>query len=323
VRSRHGPPSRVLVLLAVVALSLLLSLAGAQPTTSKRCHRRMANFVAPYAARVLSWKNKWGMDLFRGGRGGWLIEPRAAVPMRPRPRRSACIVASAGEYPRGCLPWDGAAVPPQIYAVGMNYASHASELGKPVPSKPIIFAKGLNTMIGTGEDIVLPSEEVKVDYEGELACILGPKPCKDVSVEHALSYVQGYCIANDVSGRSWQFDHFNGGQWIRSKSFDTFLPLGPKMFDSQDIRDPQDLRITTKVNGQVVQDCSTSDMIFTVAEIISFLSIGSTLLPGTIILTGTPAGVGHSKSPARYLEDGDEVEVSIEGMGRIVNRVRR
>mmetsp|Transcript_2008 Transcript_2008/g.4585 ORF Transcript_2008/g.4585 Transcript_2008/m.4585 type:complete len:206 (+) Transcript_2008:188-805(+) len=165
-------------------------------------------FSSSLAPRPRSTKNLPGASTAATTQAPWLAS-RASL---RSPRRQLSMSTTSGGFPRGCLPWDTSIVPPQIYAVGMNFASHASELGKPAPSKPIIFAKGLNTIIGTGQDIVLPAEELQVDYEGELACIIGSRPCKDVSVKDALSYVQGYCIANDVSGRSWQFQHFNGGQ---------------------------------------------------------------------------------------------------------------
>jgi len=177
-------------------------------------------------------------------------------------------------------------------------------------------------MVPPGGEIVLPSVEECVDYEGELVVVIGDRAVKDVSANDALGYVKGYCVANDVSGRSWQFDRPNGGQWVRSKNFDTFFPISP-MIPASDITDPQSLTIRTTINGELVQDGATADMIFTVADIIEFLSISSTLLPGTLISTGTPVGVGYTSNPKRYLRDGDVVRIQIEGVGEVENKVRQ
>jgi len=163
--------------------------------------------------------------------------------------------------PTGTFPWDPTRVVPLVLGIGMNYRSHAVELGKDVPIKPVVFSKGPNTICGPGDPILLPKSESKVDYEGELAVVIGPKPCKNASPEDALSYVEGYTVANDVSGRQWQFDEFNGGQWVVSKSFDNFCPVGPSLVPAAQVPDPQALRIVTKLNGEVVQDSPTSDMV--------------------------------------------------------------
>jgi len=158
-----------------------------------------------------------------------------------------------------------------------------------------------------------------VDYEGELAVIIG-RACRNVATDAALDHVLGYTCANDVSARRWQM-HAGAGQWIRGKSFDTFCPLGPALVTADEIPDPQALGLRTTVNGQVMQDHTTGDMIFPVAELISFLSRDTTLLPGTVILSGTPQGVGFARKPPVWLQPGDEVTVEIEGVGRLTNPV--
>ena len=166
----------------------------------------------------------------------------------------------------------------------------------------------------------LPLSLTQVDFEGELGVLIGTH-CKDVTAREALSYVAGYCVANDVSGRKSQFDLFNGGQWLRSKSFDSFLPLSNELIPASRVPNPQALGITTHVNDMLMQDSSTNDMVFPVADLIAFLSHDATLAPGTLILTGTPAGVGHSRNPPQYLKTGDVVRVTIEGVGTVSNPV--
>jgi 2-keto-4-pentenoate hydratase/2-oxohepta-3-ene-1,7-dioic acid hydratase in catechol pathway len=212
--------------------------------------------------------------------------------------------------------------PTAVYAIGLNYAKHAGEAGLERPRYPIVFLKAPSSCIGHEQFIVVPKvcqEPPEVDFEGELAVVIG-KPARDVSEADALKHVLGYTIANDVSARRWQGKR-GGGQWCRGKSFDTFCPLGPFLVPSSQVPDPQALKIQTRVNGEVMQDASTADMLFPVAELISFLSQGTTLLPGTVILTGTPEGVGYAQLPPRYLGRGDVVEVSIDGLGVLRNRV--
>jgi len=210
-----------------------------------------------------------------------------------------------------------------VYGVGLNYKAHAAETGMQSPPRhPVAFAKAVTSVIGHEQLIVIPqccSEPAEVDFEGELAVVIG-RPARDVSPADALSYVMGYTIANDVTARRWQGKK-GGGQWLRGKSFDTFCPLGPFLVPAGKVPDPQALTLETRLNGEVVQRASTADMIFPVAEIISHLSQGTTLVPGTVILTGTPEGVGHARDPPRFLAAGDVVEVEIEGLGVLRNRV--
>mmetsp|Transcript_140210 Transcript_140210/g.349476 ORF Transcript_140210/g.349476 Transcript_140210/m.349476 type:complete len:227 (-) Transcript_140210:195-875(-) len=210
--------------------------------------------------------------------------------------------------------------PTAIYCIGLNYKQHAKESNMKEPTLPVVFTKPPSSVIGPGEAIVIPAVcSDEVDYEAELAVIIG-KPCKNVSEAEALDYVQGYTVANDVSARNWQLK-LGGGQWCRGKSFDTFCPLGPRLVPASDIPDPNDLEISCSVNGQVLQKSNTKDMIFSVRQIIAFLSQGTTLQPGTVILTGTPEGVGAARKPPVWLKPGDKVTVSIEKIGDLTNPV--
>ncbi|MBS1841669.1 MAG: fumarylacetoacetate hydrolase family protein [Acidobacteria bacterium] len=211
--------------------------------------------------------------------------------------------------------------PLQIWCIGQNYKKHAEELGMALPEFPVLFAKGVNTVIASGDFIRLPerAKSGEVDYECELVIVIGKK-CKDVSRENALDYVAGYMCGNDVSARDWQIKK-GGSQWCRGKSFDTFAPTGPCLVTGDEVGDPNSLRIQTVLNGAPVQDANTNDMIFDVRTIVSFLSESTTLLPGTLIFTGTPQGVGMGRKPQLWLKDGDEVSVTIEKIGTITNRV--
>ncbi len=212
-------------------------------------------------------------------------------------------------------------VPTNIFCIGLNYREHAGESGVPIPEHPIVFMKPTSTVIGANEPIAIPSvcSDAEVDYEAELAVVIGRK-AKDVPEAKALEYVLGYTAANDVSARTWQLK-MGGGQWIRGKGFDTFCPLGPAIVTADEIPDPQVLSLCTVLNGQVMQDHTTADMIFSVARLISFLSQNTTLLPGTVILSGTPQGVGFARKPEVWLKGGDEVVVEIEKIGRLVSPV--
>ncbi|MDY6863767.1 MAG: fumarylacetoacetate hydrolase family protein [Thermodesulfobacteriota bacterium] len=212
--------------------------------------------------------------------------------------------------------------PPAILCIGLNYYNHSRELGAESPKYPVLFMKNPAAVNHPGDPIILPSscmDPLQVDYEVELAVIIG-KSAKDVPAEEALNYVLGYTIGNDVSARQWQ-KHSGGGQWVRSKSFDTFCPLGPEMVTTDEIPDPQTLQLKCFLNGQIMQDANTSDMIFPVATLIEYLSNSTTLLPGTVILTGTPGGVGFTRTPAVYLKPGDVVELTVEVIGTLINTV--
>jgi len=211
--------------------------------------------------------------------------------------------------------------PAAIICIGLNYRKHAEETGAKIPEFPVVFYKGLNTLQNPAEPIFLPTHlrSNEVDYECELAVVIG-KTCKNVGRKEALEYVLGYTCANDVSARDWQ-KRFGGGQWCRGKSFDTFCPLGPCLVTREEITDPNALRLRTLLNGQPMQDSNTSDMIFDVPCLIEFLSGSTTLVPGTVILTGTPSGVGMAQKPPRWLSAGDNVTVEIEKIGALTNPV--
>ena len=212
--------------------------------------------------------------------------------------------------------------PPAVWCVGLNYADHAAEVKMVPPENPILFSKAVTSLVGHKSAIVIPrvaSDPPEVDYEAELGVIIG-REAKDVSEAEALDYVMGYCIANDVTARRWQGKK-GGGQWQRGKSFDTFLPCGPYIVPKASIPDPQNLAIRTLVNGELVQDGNTSSMITPISKLISYISQGTTLLPGTLILTGTPAGVGYTKG--KYLAPGDTVTITIEGLGMLQNPITR
>ncbi len=210
--------------------------------------------------------------------------------------------------------------PPNILALGFSYGKHAGETESRAPESPVLFIKGTNSLLAPGETILLPKAGPdEVDYEAELAVVIG-KRAKNVSPEKAMEFVLGYTCGNDVSARDWQMVK-QKKQWARGKSFDTFCPLGPWLVTKDEIPDPNNLRIRSILNGKVMQDSSTSDMLFTVAQIVSDLSCSMTLLPGTVIMTGTPDGVGFVRKPPVFLRHGDVITIDIEGLGELTNPV--
>lgn len=218
--------------------------------------------------------------------------------------------------------WLAPVEPKVLMCIGRNYAAHAAEGGSPPPDYPILFMKNLAAATGHLQPVVLPSIcEDEVDYEGELAVIIG-KPAKNVSKADALNHVLAYSAANDISARIWQAEK-GGSQWCRGKGFDTFAPIGPFAVTADDIPDPQTLDIKTMLNGEEVQHSNTKHMIFDVATLIAFLSEGTTLLPGTVILTGTPEGVGWARNPKVTLKAGDTCTVTIEKIGTLENPITR
>ncbi|MDR1190837.1 MAG: fumarylacetoacetate hydrolase family protein [Verrucomicrobiales bacterium] len=212
-------------------------------------------------------------------------------------------------------------VPRAVLCIGLNYRKHAVETGCELPQYPILFFKNPGAVQNPGDPIVLPTalKSTKVDYEVELVVVIG-RTCREVGVEEALDYVLGYTVGNDVSARDWQ-KFGGGGQWCLAKSFDTFAPLGPCLVTREEIPDPGALALSTTLNGEVVQRSSTGDMIFSCAEIIAFLSQAMTLLPGTVIFTGTPEGVGMGRTPFVWLRAGDTVSVAVERIGVLSNPV--
>lgn len=244
--------------------------------------------------------------------------------------RGGDIVEATGEPFTGLQPTNTVAdvkallapiAPRAIVGIGLNYRKHAEEGGAAIPTYPVVFMKLPGSIQHPGGPIVLPRHlrSDAVDYECELAVVIGRR-CKNVSVDDALDYVLGYTCANDVSARDWQIDR-GGSQWSRGKMFDTFAPMGPCIVTTDDIPDPHVLGIRTILNGEVVQDWTTGDMIFSVPEIISFLSGSTTLEPGTVILTGTPHGVGMAKDPPVWLAEGDRVTVEIDSIGQLENTI--
>jgi len=209
--------------------------------------------------------------------------------------------------------------PQKIVCVGLNYRDHAEEQGTALPDRPLLFAKWPNTLTGDGEPIRIPQISQQVDYEAELGVVIGER-VRGVSKENALEAVRGYVCANDVSARDLQF---SDGQWTRGKSPDTFCPVGPRLVPREEIDDPQALAIRCVLNGETMQDSSTSQMIFSVAEIIAYVTRVITLEPGDLIATGTPAGVGVFRDPKVVLKEGDEVSVEIEGLGTLTNPVEK
>lgn len=201
---------------------------------------------------------------------------------------------------------------PNFYCIGLNYAKHAAETGAEPPKEPIIFNKATSALSGPYDPVVIPRNSVKTDWEVELGVVIG-KEALYVSKEDALSYVAGYCTINDMSEREFQIE--KGGQWVKGKSAPTFGPTGPYLVTADEIPDPQTLRLQLSLNGETVQDSNTDDMIFGVAEIVSYMSNFMKLVPGDIISTGTPSGVGMGMKPQRFVRPGDVMELSIDGLG--------
>jgi acylpyruvate hydrolase len=208
--------------------------------------------------------------------------------------------------------------PRMIWAVGLNYRDHAAETGRDVPTAPTLFAKSPGSLVGHEAPIVIPPHVTQPDYEGEVAVVIG-RTTRDVSEHDALDYVAGVTCAHDVSSRDHQF---NTGQFTWSKSFDTFCPLGPVLVTLDEV-DVTNLTIENRLNGEVVQSANTSDLVFSIPTLVAWISQGTTLLPGDLILTGTPAGVGGGRTPPRWLLDGDVVEITVGGVGTLRNRVTR
>jgi 2-keto-4-pentenoate hydratase/2-oxohepta-3-ene-1,7-dioic acid hydratase in catechol pathway len=210
-------------------------------------------------------------------------------------------------------------IPQDILCIGLNYREHAKESNSAIPENPMLFIKASNTLANPFDAIPLPRRSNQVDYECELVIVIG-KTAKDVGKTDALKYVLGYTCANDVSARDWQREKsLGGGQFCRGKSFDSFCPLGPWIVTADEIPNPNALRLSTTLNGKVMQDHTTGDMIFDVPTLIESLSSTMTLRPGTVILTGTPQGVGFARTPPVWMKDGDRVVVEIERIGKLEN----
>jgi len=196
--------------------------------------------------------------------------------------------------------------------IGLNYAKHAAESGAAIPKEPVVFFKATSAICGPNDNVIIPKNSVKTDWEVELAIVIGKKTSY-IEASESMDHIAGYCLHNDYSEREFQLER--GGQWVKGKSNDTFAPLGPFMVTKDEVKDPQNLHMWLKLNGKVLQDSNTSDMIFDIKTIVSYLSNFMTLLPGDVISTGTPAGVGLGLKPPMYLKPGDVVELGVEGLG--------
>ncbi len=219
----------------------------------------------------------------------------------------ACPTVDGGVRLGPCI-----ARPSKIVCIGLNYAGHVKETGAKLPTEPVVFFKATTALSGPNDDVVIPPESHATDWEVELAVVIG-KRATYVSEDRAMGHVAGYALHNDYSEREWQLEH--GGQWVKGKSFDTFAPIGPFLATRDEIPDPHNLRLWLTVNGEALQDSNTSDLIFGVPMIVSYVSRFMTLLPGDVISTGTPPGVGLGFRPPRYLKPGDIVELGIDGLG--------
>ena len=233
--------------------------------------------------------------------------------------------AAAGKAGAVTMPADGAKLhspipdPQKVVCVGLNYRDHAIESKMAIPKEPVLFSKFPSALIGHGEHIVLPKVSTKVDYEAELVIVVG-KRGRHIREADAMAHVAGYSVGHDVSARDWQLEK-DGKQWMAGKSFDTFAPVGPTLVLTDEVPDPHKLGIRLRLNGKTMQESNTEQMIFSVAQIIAYLSIVFTLEPGDLIFTGTPPGIGHALSPAVYMKPGDVAEVEIDTLGTLRNPV--
>lgn len=209
--------------------------------------------------------------------------------------------------------------PSKIVCVGLNYAKHALESGMKLPTEPVLFFKSTSAICGPNDDVIIPKGSKKTDWEVELAVVIGKK-ASYIEEAKAMDYVAGYTIHNDVSEREFQLER--EGQWVKGKSNDTFAPLGPWLSTRDEIENPDDLNLWLKLNGEIMQQSSTSDMVFKIPKLISYISHFMTLLPGDVISTGTPFGVGLGLDPQRYLVEGDEMELGIDGLGIAKQKVK-
>jgi 2,4-diketo-3-deoxy-L-fuconate hydrolase len=221
--------------------------------------------------------------------------------------QSTCPIVSNETRLGSCV-----ARPSKIICIGLNYAKHAAESGANIPLEPVVFFKSTTALCGPNDEVIIPRNSVKTDWEVELAIVIGKK-ASYIEKSEAKDYIAGYCLHNDYSEREFQLER--GGQWVKGKSNDTFAPLGPFMATSDELENPQNLGMWLKLNGKTLQDSSTDDMIFDIETIVSYLSNFMTLLPGDVISTGTPAGVGLGFKPPMYLKPGDVVELGIDGLG--------
>jgi 2,4-didehydro-3-deoxy-L-rhamnonate hydrolase len=283
-----------------------------------------ARLAAKLSSGILVFSD--ASDLFAGKASSVPLTLRAAITAKGGLERLLPLLQLAADHPeasRFIAPEDSMQItmpfsPGNVFCVGLNYRDHAQESNAPIPQQPVLFAKWTSAMIGPGQNIVLPPDTQEVDYEAELGVVIGRK-CRGVSPEKALGYVAGYVCVNDISARDFQR---TDGQWVRAKSQDTFGPVGPCLVTRDELTDPQALGIRCSVNGRMLQNSNTCEMIFSVRELVAFISRGITLYPGDLISTGTPPGVGFAQKPPVFLHAGDEVVVEIDGIGRLSNPVK-
>lgn len=261
---------------------------------------------------------KFGRIIGASGRPQWVIEDQGQLKQASGDPFAGDL--HAGANVTGAVRWLTPVEPAALICIGLNYRQHAIECSLPLPKEPVVFMKNPSAAAAHLEPIRIPSIcGDEIDYECELAVIIG-RPCRDVAREQALDYVLGYAPGNDVSARIWQMQR-GGSQWVRGKSFDTFAPFGPLIATVDEIGAAGDLTIRTELNGEIVQDSTTADMIFDVPTIVSFLSQGTTLRPGTVIFTGTPQGIGWARNPKKLLKAGDQVSVELGRVGKLTNPV--
>lgn len=274
-----------------------------------RCYAGAASAALETNVRIVAFLDEQGQARL----GLWVDESTALVAPDPSPAGRP-----AGQTPVRIARFEPPVRPPNIFAIGRNYGAHVAETGAAAPPAPLIFQKPTTAVIAHREAVVLPAAAPhEVDYEAELAIVIG-QPARRVSPEAALAVVAGYTCANDVTARDCQRSE---QQWARAKGFDTFCPLGPCLTPADQL-DPDRLAIRSRLNGRLMQEAHTSQMTYSCRRLISYLSHQFTLLPGTVILTGTPAGVGYTRRPPVFLRPGDRIEVEIEGIGTLVNDVR-
>lgn len=246
---------------------------------------------------------------------GRLIDEHTAQPLTTQPSGPLSFADESVHVDRLLAPVE----PPNIFAIGRNYRAHIAETGARTPGEPLVFMKPTTSLLSPGDEIILPgSAPDEVDFEAELAIVVG-RTARHVPEQTALEHVLGYTCANDVSARDCQRDD---KQWARGKGFDTFCPLGPWLVSADEI-DPDNCGIRSRLNGQLMQDSNTGSMMRSCAELMSYLSHQFTLLPGTVILTGTPEGVGFARQPPVFLKEGDRIEIEIDGIGTLTNTVVR
>ena len=281
---------------------------------------RLISYLSPTGPRVAGVREDGYVDLQQadptlpGGMKGLLALGPAGL------KRAATAIASGRPFEKANTKLLAPVPDPQkIICIGLNYADHARETKKEPPPEPVVFCKFATAVRAHGEAIVLPPVSKEVDYEAELVAVIG-RQGRNIAKENALEHVVGYCCGHDVSARDWQ-QRKPGGQWLLGKSFDTFAPFGPELVTADEVGDAGQLHIQLRLNGQTMQDSNTNQLIFTVADLVAYVSQVCTLLPGDLIFTGTPGGVGAARKPQVFLQPGDTVEVEIEKIGVLKNPV--